>query len=217
LVFAVTGAPNVGKSTLINALAQRDVAIVSSLPGTTRDVLEARVELGGAPVTLLDTAGLRDTDDIVEAEGVRRARARAAEADLIISVRDASLTQGMDAGCDGRVLHVINKVDLHAAAVDGCLAISALTGEGMDRLRDALAAHARALTQAEGPPPLTRARHRAALLEAVARLQSAIGAPLPELRSEDVRLALRAIGRITGTVGVEDILDSVFRQFCIGK
>jgi tRNA modification GTPase len=218
LVFAVTGPPNVGKSTLINALAQRDVAIVSSLPGTTRDVLEARVELGGAPVTLLDTAGLRDTDDIVEAEGVRRARARAAEADLIISLRDASTMQGTDdAVCGGRVLHVINKVDLHAAAGDDCLAISALTGEGMDRLRNALAGHARALTQAEGPPPLTRARHRAALLEAAARLQSAIVAPLPELRSEDVRLALRAIGRITGTVGVEDILDSVFRQFCIGK
>jgi tRNA modification GTPase len=216
LVFAVPGPPNVGKSTLINALARRDVAIVSSLPGTTRDVLEARVELGGAPVTLLDTAGLRDTDDIVEAEGVRRARARAAEADLIISVRDVSAMQG-DALRDARVLHVINKVDLHAVAADGCLAISALTGEGMDRLRDTLAAHARALTQAEGPPPLTRARHRAALLEAVARLQSAISAPLPELRSEDVRLALRAIGRITGTVGVEDILDSVFRQFCIGK
>jgi tRNA modification GTPase len=218
LVFAVTGPPNVGKSTLINALAEREVAIVSAAPGTTRDVLEARVELGGAPVTLLDTAGLRETVDAVEAEGVRRARARAAAADLVIGVRDASAAAGgWDEPAGGRVLRVVNKVDLGVAVPDGCIGVSALTGAGMGALREALADEARALTQAEGPPALTRARHRAALLEAVARLESAMEAGLPELRSEDVRLALRALGRITGTVGVEDILDSVFRQFCIGK
>ncbi|HEY2132576.1 MAG TPA: tRNA uridine-5-carboxymethylaminomethyl(34) synthesis GTPase MnmE [Acetobacteraceae bacterium] len=218
LVFAVTGPPNVGKSTLINALAEREVAIVSASPGTTRDVLEARVEFGGAPVTLLDTAGLRETEDAVEAEGVRRARARAAAADLVIGVRDASADAGgWDEPAGGHALRVVNKVDLGVAVPDGCIGVSALTGAGMAALREALAGEARALTQAEGPPALTRARHRAALLEAAARLESAMEAGLPELRSEDVRLALRALGRITGTVGVEDILDSVFRQFCIGK
>jgi tRNA modification GTPase len=161
---------------------------------------------------------LRDTEDAVEAEGVRRARARAAAADLVIGVHDASaVADGWDEPAGTRVLRVANKVDLGAAVPDGCIGVSALTGAGMEALREALAGEARALTQAEGPPALTRARHRAALLEAADRLDCATAAALPELRSEDVRLALRALGRITGTVGVEDILDSVFRQFCIGK
>ena len=216
LVFAVAGAPNAGKSTLINALARREVAIVAPTPGTTRDVLEARIAIGGVPVTLLDTAGLRDSDDPIELEGVRRARARAAAADLVVLLKDASRPgDGVEAAAS-RVLHVANKVDL-APAPAGAIGVSALTGEGMERLREALAGIARALTQAGGTPPLTRARHRAALVEAVARLRAAAEAELPELRAEDLRLALRAVGRVTGIVGVEEILDSVFRQFCIGK
>jgi tRNA modification GTPase len=215
LVFAIAGAPNVGKSTLINALARREVAIVAATPGTTRDVLEARVAIGGVPVTLLDTAGLRESDDPIEMEGVRRARARAAAADLVVLVVDSSRpNDAVEAVC-GRVLRVASKVDL--AQAREALGVSALTGEGMDRLQEALAAIARELTQAAGAPPLTRARHRAALTEAVARLRAAGEAGLPELRAEDLRLALRAIGRVTGVVGVEEILDSVFRQFCIGK
>jgi tRNA modification GTPase len=218
LVFAVTGPPNVGKSSLVNALARSDVAIVSARPGTTRDVLHTRLELGGAVVTLLDTAGLRETEDEIEAEGVRRAVRSAAAADLVIAVRDSAGPAPMAvAAAHERVLHVINKVDLRPADDPHALAVSARTGIGMDRLREVLAQQAEALTQAEGPPALTRARHRAALQEAAARLDSARAADLPELRGEDIRLALRAIGRITGTVGVEDILDSVFRQFCIGK
>ena len=215
LVFAVAGAPNVGKSTLINALAGRQVAIVAPTPGTTRDVLEARVELGGVPVTLLDTAGLRESDDAIEMEGVRRARARAAAADLEVMVQDASRPDDAVEAVAERMLRVANKVDV--APAREALGVSALTGEGMDALREALAEIAREMTQAAGAPPLTRARHRAALTEAVERLRTAGVADLPELRAEDLRLALRAIGRVTGAVGVEEILDSVFRQFCIGK
>lgn len=214
LVFAITGAPNVGKSSLVNALADRDVAIVSDLPGTTRDALEARVVLGGVPVTLVDTAGLREAADAIEAEGIRRALARAADADARIRV-----VVGLDAATDARPddLLVANKADLGHPMPAGALPISVRTGAGLDTLRERLGELARTLTQAQGPPPLTRARHRAALLEAVARLEGACAAAWPELRAEDLRLAMRALGRITGEVGVEDILDAIFRQFCIGK
>ena len=212
LVFAVTGPPNVGKSSLVNALTGRDVAIVAATPGTTRDALEARVILGGVPVTLVDTAGLRETDDPVEAEGVRRALRRAADADYRILVCVAG-----DAGDGAADLVIANKIDLVGTVPDGALGISVRTGAGMNALRERLGAAARALTQAEGPPPLTRARHRAALGEAVVHLDRALGTDLPELRGEDLRLAMRALGRVTGIVGVEDILDAIFREFCIGK
>jgi tRNA modification GTPase len=241
LVFAITGAPNVGKSSLINALAERDVAIVSATPGTTRDALETRVVLGGVPVTLVDTAGLRDTDDPIEAEGVRRARARAAAADLVITVVETNASPGPDAGGDvgadaspgrdagGGVeadasprhdsggLIVANKSDLVAERSRSSLAVSALTGAGLAALRARLAAEAIALTQSSGPPPLTRARHRAALRSAAEFLAEAETATEPELRGEAMRLALRALGSITGQVGVESILDAIFREFCIGK
>ena len=211
LVFAITGAPNVGKSSLMNALAERDVAIVSDQPGTTRDALEARIILGGVPITLVDTAGLRDAADAIEAEGIRRALARAAEADLRIAV---IVTGDATPIAD---LVVANKIDLGGTVPEDAVGISVRTGAGLDALRDKLADTARALTQAQGPPPLTRARHRAALLEAVERLEGATTAAWPELRAEDLRLAMRAVGRITGEVGVEDILDAIFSQFCIGK
>jgi tRNA modification GTPase len=213
LFFAITGAPNVGKSTLINALAGRDVAIVSEIPGTTRDALETRVVLGGVPVTLVDTAGLRETTDSIEAEGVRRAIARAKEADLVMTVVEAgSLPPVGESG-----LLVANKADLGLPGPDGALRISAKTGLGMDELRARLVRAAREMTESSGPPPLTRFRHRAALLEAADHLNAAERAELPELRGEDLRLAMRALGRITGHVGVEDILDTVFSKFCIGK
>jgi tRNA modification GTPase len=213
LFFAITGAPNVGKSTLINALAERDVAIVSDIPGTTRDALETRVVLGGVPVTLVDTAGLRESSDSIEAEGVRRAIARAAEADLAITVIEAG---SLPSGNQGNLV-VANKADLGRPGPEGALRISAKTGLGMDDLRTRLAAIARQMTESSGPPPLTRARHRAALLAAAEHLEAAERADLPELRGEDLRLAMRALGRITGHVGVEDILDTVFSRFCIGK
>ena len=216
LYFAISGPPNVGKSSLINALAGRDVAIVSPQPGTTRDALETRVILGGVPVTLVDTAGLRETHDAIEAEGVRRARLRAGQADLVIAMTEAGTALAPDHGGERHIL-VANKSDLGGLGPAGALRVSVLTGEGMDALRARLAAEARALTESEGPPPLTQARHRAALLTALDRLTAALSADLPELRGEDLRMALRAIGRITGRVDVEDILDTLFRQFCIGK
>jgi tRNA modification GTPase len=219
LTFVITGPPNSGKSTLINVLVRREVAIVSPQPGTTRDVLEVRLDIGGVPVALLDTAGLRETDDPVEAEGVRRALARAAEADFVIELVDATSPVRAPAPVENAMgtLRVATKVDLAAAPAGIEIGVSALTGLGLDRLRDCLVEAALGLTAHAGPPPLTRARHRAALVEAVDRLTAATGAALPELRGEDMRLALRAIGRVTGQVGVEDILDSVFGQFCIGK
>jgi len=214
LVFVVAGAPNVGKSSLVNALAARDVAIVSPVPGTTRDALETRIVLGGVPVTLVDTAGLRDATDAIEAEGVRRARARAAEADLVVTVTVAG-EPAPPVPADA--LLVANKIDLGGAVPAAAIGVSAATGAGLNALRDRLNSHARALTERAGPPPLTRARHRAALAEAAERLRGALAAEWPELRAEDLRLALRALGRITGHVGVEDILDTLFSQFCIGK
>ncbi len=245
LVFAITGPPNVGKSSLMNALAERDVAIVSATPGTTRDALETRVVLGGVPVTLVDTAGLRDATDEIEAEGVRRARARAAAADLVMVVVEAGaearerIATGMETGLEPEpepetppplagggqgegaspqtTIVVANKLDLGGGAPKTALGVSARTGEGLKTLRAMLGDAARALTQAQGPPPLTQSRHRAALREAAARLTTAQTTDLPELRAEDIRLALRALGRITGSVGVEDILDTLFARFCIGK
>lgn len=220
LVFAIVGPPNAGKSTLLNALAAREVAIVSPLPGTTRDVLEVRLDLDGVPVTLLDTAGLRETGDPVEAEGVRRARDRAASADLVIELIDATspspppLPPGREAPM---VLRVASKVDLAPAPGEVDLAVAPPQGRGLAALRAKLAACAREMTENAGPPALTRERHRAALIEALARLRAAGTAPLPELRAEELRQALWALGQITGRVGVEEILDSVFGQFCIGK
>jgi tRNA modification GTPase len=213
LCFAITGAPNVGKSSLLNALAERNVAIVSATPGTTRDAIETRVVLGGVPVTLVDTAGLRDATDPIEAEGVRRARSRAAAADLVLTVVEAGSSFVGDTGG----LLVANKSDLHPEQRPDVLAVSALTGAGLPELRARLAAEATALTQAGGPPPLTRARHRTALVAAARWLAETEDAIEPELRGEAMRLALRALGTITGQVGVEEILDAIFRQFCIGK
>jgi tRNA modification GTPase len=213
LVIAVTGAPNVGKSSLVNALAERDVAIVASTPGTTRDALEVALELGGIPVTLIDTAGLRETDDPVEAEGVRRARARAEHADLVLHVLDASRPE---IGAAVGTFRAANKIDL-AEPPDGMLGVSVLTGAGVPALRAALEEAIRRLTEAAGPAVLSRSRHEASLREASAALHAANEAVLPELRGEELRSALRALGRITGAVDVEAILDTVFGAFCIGK
>jgi tRNA modification GTPase len=217
LVFAIAGAPNAGKSTLINALCQRDVAIVSPTAGTTRDILEARLDLGGIPVTLLDTAGLRETTDPVEAEGVRRARARMAGADLVIALTVAGLPAEEDMTDGANVLRVFTKTDLCDGTVAKGLGVSALTGAGMDGLLDELVAFARERAGPRGTPALTRARHRSAIREAMDGLAAARAADLPEICGEELRLAVRALGRITGSVGVEEVLDSVFSQFCIGK
>jgi tRNA modification GTPase len=227
LMIAIVGAPNTGKSTLLNQLARRDVAIVSTTAGTTRDVIEAHLDLGGFPVIVADTAGLRPAGDEVEAEGVRRAQARAESADLRLAVFDATGWPDRDpetaAFVDGDAVVVVNKADLAAVPADAsvggrpALAVSARTGAGLDRLLAVLEGEVRARLEAAGPPGLTRARHRHALEETVAALDRARAARLPELGAEDLRLAGRALGRITGRVDVEDLLDVIFEDFCLGK
>lgn len=219
LFVAVSGAPNVGKSSLINRLAGRELAIVSETPGTTRDPIEARVILGGMAMTLVDTAGLRESTEKVEAEGVRRARAWVLEADIVLAVYDVTMPRAvMEGETGGMVLQVGNKSDL--LPPDGprpMLAVSARSGEGLEALGSALIERGRLLTEAEGPPPLTRVRHRSALKRAAVALAAAAAIESEELRAEELRAALQAIGVVTGRVGVEGILDMVFREFCIGK
>lgn len=221
LRVAILGAPNAGKSSLLNALARREAAIVSDQAGTTRDVIEVHLDLGGYPVTLADTAGLRDTADRIEAEGIRRARDAAARADLKIALFDATRPRDAETAAliDEATMVVTTRRDVTGTGVEGAYSLSPVTGEGMDEFIAALTARIADLfdAQSAGTPPLTRARHRAALEEAQDCLIRGENAPLPELAAEDLRLALRALGRITGRVHVEEVLDAVFRDFCIGK
>ncbi|MGD0314791.1 MAG: tRNA uridine-5-carboxymethylaminomethyl(34) synthesis GTPase MnmE [Xanthobacteraceae bacterium] len=237
LVVAIAGPPNAGKSTLLNRLARREAAIVSPYPGTTRDVIEVHFDLGGYPVTLLDTAGIRDSADPVEQEGVRRARVGAASADLVLWVIDVSAA-GLAVGNSNRNVSksdtwlIQNKIDL---AVDKlCIScesgsdvsspvtfpISAVTGGGMDALLAALTAFAQNYFSATEPALVTRARHRRALEDTVAALDRALAeraSGREELIVEELRAAATTLGRLTGRVDVEDILDVIFRDFCVGK
>ena len=268
---AIVGAPNAGKSSLVNALADRDVAIVTAIPGTTRDVIEVTLDLGGVPVRLSDTAGLRDTDDTVEAIGVERARALIDTADLVLALVDPQESAGVVARMAHLVTHVKQAVPFagiegpagprnDAAAAAGAtgglaarriltirtkadrpvpdgwrgvlagerqdiafdMAISVETGEGLAELVEQIAGLARSAAAAgdgmgDVVPP--RSRHQAPIREALARLaqfRADPGAPL-EVRAEALRLAGDSLGTLTGRVGVEDLLDVVFSQFCIGK
>jgi tRNA modification GTPase len=219
LTIAILGPPNAGKSSLLNALAGREAAIVSARAGTTRDVVEVRLILGGVPVTLADTAGLRDAADEIEAEGVRRALARAETADLrlLVFAADAAPDAATLALRGPDALVVLNKADLGAGGMDGALAVSARTGLGLDGLRERLEQAAVQRAGLSDAAVLTRPRHRAALRDTVAELERLPLAGLPELRAEALRAALRALSRLTGRVDVEQVLDLVFGEFCIGK
>jgi len=269
VTIAIIGPPNAGKSSLLNLIARREAAIVAATAGTTRDVIEVHLDLGGYPVTIADTAGLRASADPVEQEGVRRAKARASDADIRVLVVQATDRPGVpgdwqrvardvwttaDVWNGGSDLIVVNKIDLlpdkgadidKAAddiAADGTrraasLGVSALSGRGVPQLLERLEGAVAAMVGdveivaddttvlarvAETSPPLTRARHREALTQCVQALDRAMAAArtdpdLPELIAEDARLAARALARITGRMDVEDMLDVVFRDFCIGK
>jgi len=254
LTIAVVGAPNAGKSSLVNALARRDVAIVSPEAGTTRDAIEVHLDLGGYPVILVDTAGLRDAGGLVEAEGIARARARAESADLVLALFAADAepdaeTLGL---LDDRAVVVRSKVDLAhepphpnplpagaresespspakageggaRRASDGRvrvpqpIEISVKSGAGLDTILQTLTTRVAVLLADRGPPPPTRARHREALTCCLAALDAAGTALLPELAAEELRSAADALGRITGRIDIEDMLDAIFRDFCIGK
>jgi tRNA modification GTPase len=270
LVVAIAGPPNAGKSTLLNRIARREAAIVSPYAGTTRDVIEVHLDLAGWPVTLLDTAGIRETDDPVELEGVRRARERAAAADLVLWVVDAG-EEGQNMPKSTENAHewphnwlIRNKIDLlqgrneHSATsrpsnehksgpkkflkniVNNELThksesvsanndlefnLSAVTGEGFDLLLAQLARQAEDFLGGAEQAVVTRERHRHALEEVLAALRRAQGGEdllaqellAQELLAEELRIAARALGRLTGRVDVEEILDVIFRDFCIGK
>jgi tRNA modification GTPase len=220
---AIVGPPNAGKSSLMNQLSHREAAITSPIAGTTRDVIEVAVDLAGYPVVFADTAGLQATTDAIEQEGVRRAMARAESAEIRLFVFDARQPQdapGAAAWEGPDTLLVANKIDLlpePEGLPAGALAISARTGEGISALVEALATRIAATYDIADAPLLTRARHRSALEEASTALRRSRDAALPELRAEDLRLAWRSLGRVTGTVDVEDLLDVIFADFCIGK
>ncbi|WP_314953612.1 tRNA uridine-5-carboxymethylaminomethyl(34) synthesis GTPase MnmE [Bradyrhizobium cosmicum] len=236
LVVAIAGKPNVGKSTLINQLARREVAIVSPYAGTTRDVIEVQLDLDGYPVTVIDTAGIRETDDPVEQEGVRRARARAEDADLVLWLVEGSRTVDPDAmrslrksadGSDrsgGSVWIVRNKIDLDGAGGGevtrhGEFGISASRGDGIPELVEALVKFAADFFGTSEGALVTRARQR----DLLRRASESLGRSLElvedgeELAAEELRAAAYALGRLLGRVDVEDVLGAIFQKFCIGK
>jgi tRNA modification GTPase len=236
LVVAIAGPPNAGKSTLLNRLVRREAAIVSPYPGTTRDVIEVHLDLAGYPVTLLDTAGIRASDDPVEQEGIRRAAQRAAAADLVLWIIDSQAIELSTQNCPENSAKtecwlVRNKTDLagdklwinceyQSASYRKHFAISAGTGTGIEALIGALAEFAQEYFSATESGLVTRARHRRALEETVSALGRALAqskSGSEELIAEDLRSAATTLGRLTGRVDVEDILDVIFRDFCIGK
>ncbi len=232
LRVVIAGPPNAGKSSLLNALAQRDAAIVSEEAGTTRDVIEVQLDLGGVPVMLIDTAGLREAAGAVEAEGIRRALARAGDADLVLWLVDATAPQwdapaGLIAGKSAQtsakpaLIVVLNKIDLapDTGAGRDAVRVSATTGEGIGDLVERLAELAVLATETgAGVPLLTRARHRSELIAAQAALERFGDSALsPELKAEELRLAAHHLGRLTGRIDVEEVLGAIFAEFCIGK
>jgi tRNA modification GTPase len=233
LMVAISGPPNVGKSTLINLLARREVAIVSPHAGTTRDAIEVQLDLDGYPVTVIDTAGIRDTEDPVEQEGVRRARLRAAESDLVLWVTDAEHEQSKVGTSAATMWVVRNKIDLDSVAepantrttiqpgqgAQATFRISAGRGDGISELVDALAAFARDYFGTDEDGLIGRERQRRLLLDAANGLRRclAIAGQGDELAAEELRAASQSLGRLLGRIDVEDVLDAIFREFCIGK
>ena len=209
---AIVGPPNVGKSSLLNALAGREAAITSEVAGTTRDVIEVKMDLDGLAVTLMDTAGLRETDDVVEAIGVSRALERARAADIRVILRPAEAEPVLAPVDDDIVL--VSKADL------GSGDLSVVTGQGVDALIERLTE--RLSERASGAGILIRQRHTAAMTQAVKALDLSLdriesdphGA---ELIAENLRIAVRALDSLVGRVDVEDVLDEIFSSFCIGK
>ncbi|GMO34251.1 MULTISPECIES: tRNA uridine-5-carboxymethylaminomethyl(34) synthesis GTPase MnmE [Bradyrhizobium] len=230
LVVAIAGEPNVGKSTLMNQLARREVAIVSPHAGTTRDVIEVQLDLDGYPVTVIDTAGIRETDDPVEQEGVRRARARAEDADLVLWLVEGEQAVNPDAlrslrksedddRSEGSVWIVRNKIDIGGIKPGGEFGISASRGDGIPELVDALVKFASEFFGTTEGALVTRARQRELLVRTAESLRRSLDLVEDgeELAAEELRAAAYALGRLLGRVDVEDVLGAIFQKFCIGK
>ena len=223
--IAIIGAPNAGKSSLLNALVGREAAIVSDIPGTTRDVVEARLTLAGFPVWLADTAGLRQAADTIEAEGIRRALARAEEADLRLIVIDAANPAPIADAAKSDDIVVWNKSDLNDAqastpqqgAAHHHVNVSTKTGIGLAQLLGDITARVAQDLAASEAPAISRARHRVLVSQAATYLTSAQTAAAPELAAEHLRRAADALGRLTGRIDVEEVLGEIFGRFCIGK
>ena len=216
----ILGAPNAGKSSLINVLSKRDAAIVSHKAGTTRDIIEVHMDICGYPVVLVDTAGIRESDEEIEAEGIRRALARAGEADIKLVLFDGGNWPEIDSASkqllDEKSIMVINKCDLLNEPLDG-QCISTKTGQGLDRLMEELQRRIIGFFSGGAAPFITRNRHRALLVDASNYLGKSDGNMPLELKCEELRLAAQAVGKITGKIQVDDVLDVVFSSFCIGK
>lgn len=222
--IVVLGPPNAGKSSLINAIARRDVAIVTPEAGTTRDLIEVRLDLSGYAATLVDTAGIRKSSSAIEQEGIRRAEARAASADMVVWLTD--VTDPNSPAPPKRAIRVGNKIDLIDSAAERSaraeafdMIISTTTGEGLGSLMGLLTERVSSSLSTSEAPLVTRERHRAALTAAAADLDAALASrDLPlELRAEILRRSGDMLGRITGRIDVDDLLDVIFREFCIGK
>jgi len=218
--IVLIGETNAGKSALFNALVRREAAIVTPIAGTTRDVLDADLVIGGYAVTLSDTAGLRDSDDPVESEGVKRARSRAVKADLRLWVRAPGDPDGEAAGFVSADDFIVwSKTDMSPPGVAHGFGVSAVTGEGIEALQAAIADRLARDLSGTDFPAMTRERHRKRLTEAlaaVARGRLRLG-DAPELAGDDLRRAGEALARVTGAIGAEDVLGEVFATFCIGK
>jgi tRNA modification GTPase len=221
----IAGPPNAGKSSLMNALAQRDVAIVSEEAGTTRDVIEVHLDLGGLPVILADTAGIRAGISAVESEGIRRALARAEDADLVLWVIDGTnpVWDPPKSLAEKPALRALNKADIapelaRSDTASSLLCLSAKTGAGLEVLIAALEAAARERIGASSQVPITRTRHRVELVSTLDALKRFVNQDLgPELAAEELRIAATHLGRLTGAISVEEVLGAIFAEFCIGK
>jgi tRNA modification GTPase len=223
--IVILGPPNAGKSSLLNAIAKREVAIVTPEPGTTRDLIEVKLDLGGYPVTIVDTAGLRQAEGLVEREGIRRAEARAARADVALWLVDMTVSEPVPPPLPG-MLAVATKLDKIDSATERNLlssrfdaAVSSVTGDGVNDLLALLSNRISAGAAPAESALITRARHRAALEDCLIAVRAALdGSANPiELRAEELRRAGDALARVTGRIDVEDMLDVIFREFCIGK
>ena len=222
LVVVIAGPPNAGKSTLLNALARREAAIVSPIPGTTRDAIEVHLDIAGCPVSLIDTAGLRDSQDAIEQMGIERACARARTADLILWLSEAVKPEPHGFAPAAEVWAIRTKIDLRSdrpAPGGEAIALSAATGENLDLLIDRLAVFARSQTGAGENALITRERHRKAFEAAAAslgRAEQRLHGPV-EFLAEELRAAIRALEILIGRVDVEIVLGEIFARFCIGK
>ena len=217
LNLAIIGAPNVGKSSLINFLAQSEVAIVSEIAGTTRDVVETHLSIAGVAVKISDTAGIHETEDKIEAEGIRRALKKASEADLKIFLIDAKNPVLRADLIDENTIIVVNKIDLESFNFDGAVEISLTNNVNTTQLLKKLAEKILELIPNQNSPLITQERYRSALRNSVGNLESFSLEKNIELAAEDLRMTAREIGKITGKVDIENILDVIFSRFCIGK